>query len=108
MRVRAKVSFGGVISMTQGQTADLPADDTLHDLLEAGYVEPEEAEETEGQTVGYLDREQLEEMTVSKLRELAKEMGLNDSGKKAELIERIAAQEVSVEKGEGGGKNEDE
>lgn len=45
----------------------------------------------------YLDKKQLEEeFKVDELRELAKAMGLSTEGKKAELIERIAAEEVEV------------
>ena len=45
----------------------------------------------------YLDKKQLEEeFKVEELRELAKAMGLSAKGKKAELIERIAAEEVEV------------
>lgn len=35
-------------------------------------------------------------MTVPALRALAKQMGLDDTGKKADLIERISAVKVSV------------
>lgn len=44
----------------------------------------------------YLDKKQLEEYKLDELRELAKSMGLSTEGKKAELIERIAAEEVEV------------
>lgn len=46
---------------------------------------------------GHLDKKQLEkEYKVDELRELAKNLGLSPDGKKAELIERIAAVEVDV------------
>lgn len=46
---------------------------------------------------GHLDKKQLEkEYKVDELRELAKGRGLSPDGKKAELIERIAAVEVDV------------
>lgn len=46
---------------------------------------------------GYLDKKQLEdEYKVDELRELAKSLGLSPDGKKAELVERIAAAEVDV------------
>lgn len=46
---------------------------------------------------GYLDKKQLEEeYKVDELRELAKSLGLSPDGKKAELVERIAAVEVDV------------
>lgn len=45
----------------------------------------------------HLDKKQLEEeYKVDELRELAKSLGLSPDGKKAELVERIAAAEVDV------------
>lgn len=45
----------------------------------------------------HFDKKQLEEeYKVDELRELAKGMGLSPDGKKAELIERIAAVEVDL------------
>ncbi len=41
--------------------------------------------------------EKFEEMTVAELKELLKERGLPVSGKKAELIERLAEQPVQHE-----------
>ena len=46
---------------------------------------------------GHLDKKQLEEeYKVDDLRELAKSLGLSPDGRKAELVERIAAVEVDV------------
>ena len=46
---------------------------------------------------GHLDKKQLEEeYKVDELRELAKSLGLIPDGKKAELVERIAATEVDI------------
>lgn len=46
---------------------------------------------------GHFDKKQLEEeYKVDELRELAKSLGLSPDGKKAELVERIAAVEVDV------------
>ena len=46
---------------------------------------------------GHLEKKQLEEeYKVDELRELAKSLGLSPDGKKAELVERIAAVEVDV------------
>lgn len=46
---------------------------------------------------GHLDKKQLEEeYKVDELRELAKSLGLSTDGKKAELVERIAATEVDI------------
>lgn len=39
MKVKAKVSFSGILTMSKGQTADLPENETLQDLMNAGYVE---------------------------------------------------------------------
>ena len=38
MWVKAVKSFGGKVSMGQGQEMELEENDTLQDLLEAGYV----------------------------------------------------------------------
>ena len=46
---------------------------------------------------GHLDKKQLEEeYKVDELRELAKSLGLSPDGKKADLVERIAATEVDI------------
>ena len=46
---------------------------------------------------GHLDKKQLEdEYKVDELRELAKSLGLSPDGRKAELVERIAAAEVDA------------
>lgn len=46
---------------------------------------------------GHLDKKQLEEeYKVDELRELAKSLGVSPDGKKAELVERIAATEVDI------------
>ena len=46
---------------------------------------------------GHLDKKQLEDKyKVDELRELAKSLGLSPDGKKAELVERIAAAEVDI------------
>ena len=45
MKVRAKTSFSGpLISMARGKTAEITDEIILQDLLQAGYVEAEEAE----------------------------------------------------------------
>lgn len=46
---------------------------------------------------GHSTKKQLEEeYKVDELRELAKSLGLSPDGKKAELVERIAAAEVDI------------
>lgn len=96
MKVRALRSFGGAVTMRRGQETDIKDMFIVDDLLKAGYVEAlEENNDGEVET-GHLDPEQLKEMTVPELRKLANDMGLDDSGKKDELIERICSAEVQV------------
>ena len=81
-----------------GNTIELD-EENAHRLIKMGIVEAVDeapAEEAEILT-GYLDAEQLEDMKVEDLRKLAKDMGLDSTGKKAELIERITAEEVQVD-----------
>lgn len=47
MRVRAKVSFAGEVSMALNEVKDVPEGSVLDDLLCCGYVVPEEAEKNE-------------------------------------------------------------
>ena len=107
MKVRATTCFSGLISMYAGEVREVEDSYILNDLMKAGYVVPAEAE-AEAQTnsdsedeaalmEGTLDAEELEGMTVPALRALAKQMGLDDTGKKADLIERISAAKVSVD-----------
>ena len=44
MRVRAKCSFAGEVSMALNEVRDVPEGDVLDDLIRCGYVVPEEAE----------------------------------------------------------------
>ena len=108
MKVRATISFSGLISMYAGEVREVEDSYILNDLMRAGYVVLAEAEsgnpqtnsDSEGEGVlleGTLDTEELEGMTVPALRALAKQMGLDDAGKKADLIERISAAKVSVD-----------
>ena len=39
MKVKAKVSFSGIISMGKGQVKDIADEAIIKDLLKAGYVE---------------------------------------------------------------------
>ena len=112
MWVKALKSFGGKVSMGQGQEMELEENDTLQDLLEAGYVtkimvngqeqpEPDKVQEetTENQNsnaedstdqsadeaelqVGYLDEADLEEMTTAELNQFLENI--------AKLIEATA------------------
>ena len=75
------------------------ADDAIaKSLIERGYVKEvtTEADEAEVKT-GYLDKAQLEEMPYPELKRLAAQLGLDATGKKADLIERICGEEVGVE-----------
>ena len=120
MKVKALRSFGGAVYMSRGQVMDIQDEYVLHDLLKAGYVEAleegntqmnaildEEAStdstesdaESKGKTetmTGTLDIEELREMHYNDLKKLAKEMGLDASGTKNELVERIAAAKVNA------------
>lgn len=53
-----------------------------------------DGESEEHLQTGRLDEEQLREMKVEDLRNLADEMGLKKSGSKEELIDRISAENV--------------
>lgn len=108
MKVRATISFSGLISMYAGEVREVEDSYILNDLMRAGYVVPAEAKsgnpqtnsDSEGEGVlleGTLDTEELEGMTVPALRALAKQMGLDDAGKKAELIKKISEAKVSVD-----------
>lgn len=59
---------------------------------------PQTSAEESGEVLqtGRLDKADLEKMKVENLRKLAKDMGLDDSGKKADLIKRITEVEVGV------------
>ena len=48
-------------------------------------------------TTGNLDKGQLSTWKVDELRKLAEDMGLDSTGKKAELIERICAEPIQVD-----------
>ena len=47
MRVRAKCSFAGEVSMALNEVRDVPEGDVLDDLIRCGYVVPEGAEKNE-------------------------------------------------------------
>lgn len=44
MKVRAKISFCGAVSMAANEERDFPQSEVLSDLLSAGYVIPVKAE----------------------------------------------------------------
>lgn len=124
MKVRALRSFSGVVNMSRGQVMNIQDEYVLNDLLKAGYVEAlEEANtqtnaildaendaeskaesdgepkvESDGEEIltGTLDTEELKEMHYNDLKKLAKEMKLDASGTKDELVERIAAAKVNA------------
>ncbi len=49
MKVKANISFCGLVSMAAGQEKDLPQGEVLADLLQAGYVSPLEKEQAEAE-----------------------------------------------------------
>lgn len=55
------------------------------------------SEDAAGCVKANLDPEDLENWSVKELKKLAKDMGLSTSGTKAEIIERIAAEEVEID-----------
>ena len=117
MKVKALRSFSGAVNMSRGQMVDIQDEYVLNDLLKAGYVEAQEegnthvnaeteensaeneaeADENSEKLTGTLDTEELQAMHYNDLKKLAKEMGLDASGTKDELVERIAR--VKVEAG---------
>ncbi len=42
MKVKAKISFAGNITMAKGETRNIDSDEVVKDLISAGYVEPVE------------------------------------------------------------------
>ena len=58
--------------------------------------EPEASEDAAGCVKANLDTEDLENWSVKELKKLARDMGLSTSGTKAELVERITAEEVEI------------
>ncbi len=44
MRVKALVSFSGIITMSAGEVGEISEKEVLNDLLRAGYVEEVKAE----------------------------------------------------------------
>ena len=61
-------------------------------------VAVEDSQEEQKATVeGKISKEMLEEMKYQELKKLASDMGLDASGKKEELIERISKETVEVE-----------
>lgn len=52
MKVKARVSFGGVVSMYCGEVRDIPQGAVLDDLLAAGYIEAVEKPKRKAKTGG--------------------------------------------------------
>ena len=61
MRVRAKCSFAGELSMALNEVRDVPEGDVLDDLVRCGYVVPEEAEKNENINVKSVKRKGVSE-----------------------------------------------
>ncbi len=54
MKIRAKVSFCGVLSMGQGEVREYSNEAVLADLLEANYIEKIEEKDTDNIPIGKL------------------------------------------------------
>lgn len=63
----------------------------------AGYESDGINVETEEQGTGHLSRKSLETMKIGELRKLAEDMGLEKTGGREELIDRIVETEVSYD-----------
>lgn len=59
MRVRAKTSFAGEVSMALNEVRDVPEGDVLDDLIRCGYVVPEGAEKNENIDAGFVKRKRV-------------------------------------------------
>ena len=73
MKVKAKVSFAGEISMFPGEVRDIP-EDVAAPLLECGYL----AALDEAPTAENLDVRDLKKMKRADLEALAADMGIED------------------------------
>lgn len=102
IRLCKGLSYYGVVSATRKEpdvfvenkaTADAAVASGYFQLMDGG-----EEGAGGGQTItGHLDRGQLEEMKMDDLKRLAEDMGIETKGlKKAQLIEAIAGEEVTV------------
>ena len=103
MKVKAKVSFAGEISMFPGEVRDIP-EDVAAPLLECGYLAAlDEAPSAENPTVEdktptaeNLDVRDLKKMKRADLEALAADMGIETKQLKTkdELVEAICAEDV--------------
>ena len=73
MKVKAKVSFAGEVSMFPGEVRDIP-EDAAAPLLECGYL----AALDEAPTAESLDVRDLKKMKRADLEALAADMGIED------------------------------
>lgn len=73
MKVKAKISFGGLVSMRKGEEREISDEAILSDLLSAGYVKEIKTED------GKTDNKKSEGK-----KEECKKTGNKKSGKKAE------------------------
>lgn len=99
MKVKAKVSFAGEISMFPGEVCDIPAD-VVAPLLECGYLEALEEDAAAGDpAVGSLDVHNLKKMKRADLDALAADMGIEPSAYKtiADLANAVASIEATAE-----------
>lgn len=109
LKLVKSLSFTGVVTATKKNPDVFTEDKAIADAAVAtgyfGLVEETDGEGSTGageQITGHLDKEQLESMEYNDLKKLAADLGVDTKvvKKKADLIEAVAAIEVSVPKQE--------
>lgn len=109
IRLCKGLSYYGVVKATRKEPDVFVEDKATADAAVAsGYFRLIDG----GQTItGHLDRGQLEEMKADDLKRLAEDMGIETKGlKKAQLIDAIVREEITVdeEDGDNAGADEDD
>lgn len=109
IRLCKGLSYYGVVKATRKEPDVFVEDKATADAAVAsGYFRLIDG----GQTItGHLDRGQLEEMKADDLKRLAEDMGIETKGlKKAQLIDAIVCEEITVdeEDGDNAGADEDD
>ena len=104
IRLCKGLSYIGVVKATRKEPDVFVQDKATADAAVAsGYFELLEDGQSGGATfTGHLDREQLEDMKMDDLKRLAADMGLDTKGlKKAQLVDAISGEEVTVDADDG-------
>ncbi len=96
--VETAETAGNAATVTNGTQSDGGTEGVNPQM--AAETNEEDIDETELMS-GYLDEAELKKMTVPNLKALAKQMRLDDSGRKEELIARISAVKVELSADEG-------